>query len=273
MTTLTEKQSWPFLSVVAWPEGWTREQVTELLAGPGALDAATLRLRLGREPPMVLERVEPVAAREMIDALVAAGGDGFAFTLADLARPGATLEVRRLGVGEGAFAVELRDGITTSIPFASVQIVVRAHLSETVTTGHGPARPMRVFGIHRVRTWDSIKAEIEASPEKDVRTSDKLELHAADGSVYQVNGDRFGFEVLGERRGHSDKANMDSLTELIAHLCPDAVIDTYFRLFRPPPGAHRLKLPNTRLDRPEATFAFYSRWAAMMYRHVMGASA
>lgn len=259
------KARWPFVSVVALPEGLDREQAARLLAAPGGLDLPTLRLRLGRETPMALERVEPPAGAAMVRDLVAAGGDGFTFTLDDLASIGPNFLVKDLAVGEGALSVELRQGITTTIPFAAVQIIVRAHLHETVIHRGPTPRISLVFG--RKRTWDSIKAEIESSVTREVETSDKLDIHAADGSVYRVDGDRFGFRVLGALRGHSDKANMDSLLELLGHLCPDAVVDTYFRLWRPPPGSQFLRVPHER--RSAAPFDFYSRWAALTYRHLM----
>ena len=84
MTMTGFKESWPFVSIVAWPEGLDRERVAALLAAAEGIDLATLRMRLGQAPPMVLERVEPVAAAAMIQDLVAAGGDGFLFTLDDL---------------------------------------------------------------------------------------------------------------------------------------------------------------------------------------------
>lgn len=269
MPSLSEKESWPFLSIVAWPEGWDRERVVQLLAGARGLDLPTLRMRLGREPPMVLERVEPSAGREMIEALVAHGGDGFAFTIADLARLGPTLKIRAMTVAEGALDVELDEGLTTSLPFGCVQVLVRAHLSETLKVRREVPRITTRTYRYQTRTWDSIKAEVESATQKEIKTSDKLDLHTAEGGVYQVDGDRFGFAVLGDLRGHSDKANMDSLTELLEHLCPDAVVDVFFKLWRPPPGAHRLRLPHMRLRREDSTFAFYSRWAALTYRHLM----
>ena len=167
-------------------------------------------------------------------------------------------------------AVELREGITTSIPFGDVLVLVRAHLHETVL-GRGPPPRLSMTTLGRVRTWDSIKAQIESAVTKEVETSDKLDVHTTDGSVYRIDGDRFAFQVLGDLRGHTDKANMDSLVELLDHLCPDAVVDTFFKLWRPPPGHHRLRVPHG--QRRDQAFDFYSRWATLTYRHVLGPQA
>jgi hypothetical protein len=52
----------------------------------------------------------------------------------------------------------------------------------------------------------------------------------------------------------------------------DAVVDPYFPLWRPAPAFERLRLPLSRLNEEDPAFAFYSRWSALMYRHVMGAA-
>ena len=242
MPSVTELDTWPFLSIVSWPDGWDRARVASLLAGPGGLDAATLRLRLGQSPPMVLERCDPGAAAAMIRILVAAGGDGFTFTHDDLAGLGATMNVRNLSVTEGALEVELREGITTQLRFETVQVIVRAHLGRTVVRDRPVPRIGTLAG--RFRTRDAIKAEIESSVVKDVETSDKLDIHTSHGGIYQIDGDHFGFDALGVLRGHSDKANMDAMVELLGHLCQDAVTDTFFKLWRPPPGFETLRLPD-----------------------------
>lgn len=263
------KDAWPFVSIVAWPEGLDREGVAQLLAQARGLDVATLRLRLGQQPPMVLERVEPVAAGEMVSLVAQRGGDAFAFRLEDLAGLGPTLKLKEIRVVEGALDVDLWEGLSTTLPFGRVQFLIRAHLSRTTRVHRAPPGPLRTTPGLR-QTWDSVKAEIEASVEHRIQTSDKLELHTADRSVYQVDGDRFSFSVLGDLRGHADKANMDSLTELLGHLCPEAVVDDYFKLWRPPPGYQTLRVPGARAGRPDdAAFTFYSRWVALTYRHVL----
>ena len=268
MPTAAELATWPFLSIVAWPPDWERRQVAALLAEAGGLELATLKLRLGQQPPMVLERVDPSPAAQMIRDLVDRGGDGFLFTHDDLAALGPTLVIGDLSVTEGAIDIELRAGPHTSLRFDTIQVLVRAHLARTVTHRCEPRRPDVRMG-RQLRSWDSIKAQFESSVTREVRTSDKLDLHTTDGSVYQVDGDRFHYLALGAQRGHGDKANMDSMCELLSHLCPDAVVDTWYKLWRPPPGHEKLVVPNMTAGRVDAAFTFYSRWAALTYRHVL----
>ncbi len=267
MPTSAELTTWPFLSVVAWPEGWDRMSVAKLLAGFGALDLPTLNMRLGRTPPMVLDHVEPSVAPAMIAALVDRGGDGFLFTLDDLARLGPTMRIADLAVGEGTLDIKLHDGLETSVRSATVDVIVRARIVATVTRIN-PVR--RANSLSRAyRSFDSIKAEVESQTTKDVQTTELLDLHTGDGSVYRIDGRRFAYQALGAMRGHSDNANMDSMFELLTHVCPDAVADTYYELWRPPPGYRKLRVPGMKGARDDPAFTFYSRWAALTYRHVM----
>jgi hypothetical protein len=150
---------------------------------------------------------------------------------------------------------------------ALLDILVRAQLVSTVKQVN-PVRRVSSMG-RRYRSFDSIKAEIESQATREVRVLELLDLHTSDGSVYRIDGDRFEFRALGAMRGHGAKANMDSMCELLGHICPDAVVDTYYELFRPPPGYQKLRMRGATGQRDDPAFAFYSRWAALTYRHVM----
>ena len=55
----------------------------------------------------------------------------------------------------------------------------------------------------------------EVAPRR-VISSHKLDIHSTAGAIFQVDGDKFGYGILGEMRGYSDKTNMDSMCELLA---------------------------------------------------------
>ncbi len=270
MPTPAELNAWPYVCVVAWPEGWDRASVAELLAGFGAMDVATLNLRLGQKPPMVLDRVDPAAAAAMIAALIERGGDGFPFTIDDLARLGPTMRIADLAVGEGTLDIKLHDGVETSVRSATVDVIVRARIVRTVTTTHPIRRPLSMSS-RPYRSIESVKDEIRRQTTKDVQITELLDLHTNDGSAYRIDGRRFGYKALGAMRGHGDMANMNSMFELLTHVCPDAVADTYFELWRPPPGYQKLRVPGMKASLDDPAFTFYSRWAALTYRHVMTA--
>jgi hypothetical protein len=179
------------------------------------------------------------------------------------------MRIADLAVGEGTLDIKLHDGLETSVRSATVDVIVRARIVGTVTKIN-PVRLRRLNSLSRAyRSFDSIKAEVESQTTKDIETTELLDLHTVDGSVYEIDGRRFGYQALGAMRGQGDKANMDSMCELVTHVCPDAVADTYYELWRPPPGYRKLRVPGMRATRDDPAFTFYSRWSAMTYRHVI----
>lgn len=288
----------PFLTVVKWPDGWTREEVARLLFEASGLDELTLRLRLGIAPPTIVGILTPVDAQNAVKAIVKSGGDAFVASISELEALGPTLKIKDLRLENGIIVVDLWRGPTTTIQREDVQILVRAQLRSIESKrvlpasilntrvypggvgmgnmGSGASAPL-VLGAYGLAISFAAAYEVEATADyagvlRDTKTSDKLDIHTRDGKVYQIDGDKFGYSVLGELRGHSDKANMDSMCELLAHVAPDEIVDPYFPLWTPPPGHQRLRLPNMKINNDDPAFAFYSRWAALLYRHVLGQS-
>ena len=103
-----------------------------------------------------------------------------------------------------------------------------------------------------------------------VGVSAKLDIHTRDGTVYQVDGDKFAFGVLGDMRTQGDANNMDRTLELLEHVCGGAVSDGVFEQFKATPQVARFRIPGMRVNNDDPVFAFYSRWIAMVYRHVAG---
>ncbi len=283
----------PYLSVIAWPDGWTKEQVVDLLARKSGMDAPTLKFRVGQAPPMILGQVDPAAAKMAMDAIIEHGGDAFAPTLDQLTSLGPTLKIKDLRLEDGKLVVDLWRGPSAAIRREQVQILIRAHLDKSTLThlprassgigilGASTARPgpgqrsMVAYGLGgaaglAVAYGAGYIANASDYVEKITETSDKLDIHTTDGLVYQLDGDKFGYNILGELRGHSDKANMDAMCELLTHLAPEPIVDPYFSLWRTPAGYKRLRLPDMKINNDDPEFAFYSRWAALLYRHLMG---
>jgi hypothetical protein len=63
---------------------------------------------------------------------------------------------------------------------------------------------------------------------------------------------------------------MDKMLELLKHLAPTAVVDEYFRLWKEPPRFEKMRLPLMKINQEDHAFAFYSRWAGLMYEHLRG---
>lgn len=274
-----------FPTVITWPEGWDDAAIIELAAGSGVIDPATARLLIARTPPFILGSVDRDQSAALTRAIRSAGGDAFSPSLGDLAALGLTMKIRDLRLVDCNLEVDIWRGLTTTIRRDQVQFLVRGR----ITSNADDDRNQRIADQVRANVEDATRftrygwaarfaAERNISRLRNdpatggLTVSEKLDIHLPNGSVFQVDGDKFSFTILGQRRGHSDTVNMDLLTELIAHISPDEVVDQYFELFRPPPGHHRLfqLVPELRRNREDPAFAFYSRWSALLYRHVMG---
>ena len=269
-----------FLSIIAWPPDATRDDIVALISGSDttpasvqghALTPETVRLRAGMRPPMVMGLIDRGSADAACGRIRDGRGDAFACSLRDLASLGHTLKIRDLALIDGDLDVTLWHGPSARIPRNRIFCLIRAHLSETANVRlpaqcefrpHVSAAGMMGFGLP-VRLTDVVSTKTTKTT-----TSDKLDIHTTDGSVFQLDGDKFGYSVLGDLKGHSDNQNMDRMLELLQHLAPNAIADMYFSLWTAPPGHHKLRLAGAAINREDPAFAFYSRWCALMYRHI-----
>jgi hypothetical protein len=277
-----------YLSIITLPEGWGRDEAAQRLADHAGLDRYSTRMKLGQRPPMILGRFDPATASRATATLIAHGGDAFAPSMSDIAALGPTLKIRDLRITPSGLRFELWRGEAVTIDPNDVEIVIRGSLSES-TIERGALSPVDLLNASSTnpRTasiavgWGlggayGLAAGLynawqagEFSPERTATTSHKLDVHVADERVFQIDGDKFGYGILGDLRAHSDNTNIDRMCELLVHLNPRAVVDAYFRLFRPPAGHDRMRLPMMNINRDDPAFAFYSRWSALLYRHVM----
>jgi hypothetical protein len=291
MSSPTQSRDQVFLTVITYPEGMSNNEVAEIMADGGGLDAPSLRLVLKQTPPCIVGRYSRRAAAGALRALNKAGGDGFAPSLSDIEALGPTLKIKDLGLGVEGLEAELWRGPAATIAPDDIQIIVRAHLSEKVTkpqtgvTGSSiltsytrPGASAVAFGWGMggayglaVGLYASGGFSPESPVERTISLSHKLDIHTTDRCVFQIDGDKFGYLILGQQRGYSDNENIDKMCQLLTHLSPRAVVDPYFSYWHPPPGFQGLRLPQMGINRDDPAFAFYSRWSALMYRHVMGA--
>ncbi len=278
-----------YLSLVTAPEGVSRTDLARALHERAGLDAQTVALNLGRTPPCILGLYDPGPCEGAMSTILDLGGDAFACSLSDLQALGATQKIKDLELRHGALAGTLWRGGPFTIDPKQIQILIRVKLSQTHTkpppaglsrvgsgrTHAGPVIYPTGFAMGGAYgTAMMLYAHHEAASfswDRSIKTSDKLDIHLDDGRIYQIDGDKFGFQILGDQRGMSDHVNIDRMCELLAHLAPDEVVDPYFSLWTAPVGHQRLRIPGMKVNNDNPKFAFYSRWAALMYRHVMGA--
>jgi len=274
-----------YLTAITWPEGLDRTQIAELIAGTGVLDRHTAHMLAARELPIILGQFDRASARRTAAAIGKAGGDAFAPTMAQIARLGPSMKIKEMKLTGGNLDVDIWRGLSTTIRREHIQFLVRGHIRGQESEAQ---RNRRIADKVRADVADHTRAfrygwYVRQNAENVIdsmnegnwdSTHDRhvLDIHTTAGTVFQVDGDKFAYTILGEMKQYSDKANMDRLCELISHIAPNDVVDDYFRLFRPPPGHRRLfqLVPELRKTGDDPNFAFYSRWSALLYRHVMG---
>lgn len=269
-TNTLSTQHLALLSLVTQPPDADRAELTRELAQQTALDAYTLRMRLGAAPPCIIAQLPPEHADAAVRCIRALGGDAIAPTAADIAALGDTQKIKDIRVAEGRLELDMWAGPTAVVRTQNIQIIVRAAISSATTSidwdaARDHAHAAATLGpLARVSTPDLVQ--------RSVRASFKIDIHTADRTVFQVDADKFGFRVLQDMRGYSDNENSRKLAELLQHLAPHAVYDECFSLFKPPLRILGFRLPSGRKTGEHPAFAFYSRWIATVYRHAMGAA-
>lgn len=278
-----------FLTIIRWPDGLDRHARALLLARASGIDEVTLRVRIGQSPPAILGSIPRERAVAAARAVRAAGGDAFAPAMADIEALGESIKIRRLLPAGGSFRAELWNGNSVHLDGSAIEVIIRARLSETKvapqpstlvsTTTDSLMNPYLGTGwalgggYGLALGFAASYSDLAPAAEKRSRLSEKLDIHLNSRTVLQVDGDKFGFEVLGLNKGLTDSINIDRLCELLIESAPHAIVDPYFSLWKPPPDVRRLRLPRMMVNNDDHAYAFYSRWAALMYRHMLGHAA
>ena len=270
MTIPASDHNQEYLMLCAWPDGMSRGDVARMLAGVTKYDPGTLRITIGPQAPSAIGSLESGEAQHAAEHVEQMGGSARSVTLEDLAALGPTINVRDLAVSEERFELKLSDDRSVALEFADLQLLVRGRLriAEKVPVS-SRVRLDSLTIANPIRR----KALIENAPpqqRESFKTSEKLDLHVSDGRIYQLDGDRFLYGVLGDSKEYSDIANMNKMFDLISHFATQAIVDDFFKIWVAPPGVRRFRIPGMKAYREDTGFAFYSRWAALMYRHVMG---
>lgn len=266
-----------YLTLVTPPEGVESDELARRLVEAELSDLPTVRSRLMRVPPCIIGECLPAVADACAGVVRELGGDAVTVPMKAVERLGGTIRIRDMRIEPGVIEMELWRGQTARIPTERIDVLVRASDTREESTGGREMSRTRA-SMHVARTgpaYSMIRAELDsqASAEKRIVSKDWLDIHTKDGSVFQVDGDKFGFGVLGDMKKQGDRVNMDQLLDLLSHLCPNAVVDTYFPMFKPTSSVKRLKLPGMVINEEDPVFAFYSRWAALVYRYVMQSGA
>lgn len=98
-----------------------------------------------------------------------------------------------------------------------------------------------------------------------------IDLHFTGTSprkIVRIDGNKQGWQFLGEARGYSDITNAGKAMVMFQSLAPDATTDECFNQFNCPASSRRMKISGV----PEEIrqFDFYSRWIGHIHRVLRG---
>ncbi len=278
MTEPADRPNITYLSLITPPPGVEGDALAELVARMTGLDVHTLKLRLRTPPPLILGETTREQAGAGVRAIIGAGGDAFAPQFSHIEAFGSSLKIKDLEPeGSDSIRIALWRGPECTIRPSGIQLLVRGAVQiprareVRVERGFGlqGAAVLGVGGAVAVAAAGAAEGAGASVGPRQFDSSHRLDIHMTDRNIFQIDGDKFAYRALGKQRGHSDLVNMDRMLDFLHHLAPNAIVDTYFKNWSPPPSVRFLRLPDVKLNNENPTFAFYSRWAALMYRHVM----
>lgn len=269
------------LTIIEAPPGWGDAEFVQVLALAGLVDEKTARAKRLREPPCLVGLCETRRARFVVDHVVRAGGDAMCCGMDAIAGLGATVKVKHFDVEPGVLVGTLWKGGAFRVALGDVQVLVRGnvrvarkrsaiHDADIGTFGAGYGGYQSEFSMVTHAQADAELERARSRSRGSTEISAKLDLHASDGTVYQIDGDKFAYLALGDMKTQGDVNNMDRLLDLLEHVCGNAVSDRVFDAFRGPPQLRRFRIPEMKRNNDDPLFAFYSRWIATVYRHVAG---
>jgi hypothetical protein len=258
-----------YVSVFAWPEGWARERRVETLcqAGLGPVDAA---LRAGAPAPVVIARLEERAAGNVVRELRDAGLPVFAPTERQLRGMERPILAKRLvpvrAEEKRKYLVEPWRGEQTALRMEDVFLIVRAEVVSTRSAAGDPTTKVRFDAGSGTMHLERVEG-----PPKRTGPTEMIELHTGDGQRVRIDGNKFNFDILGDRREMNDVVNMGLLGERLTNEASRATVERSFEPFVAPEGAVRTLPPGSPLSRTRAAeFEFYSAWLHMLYRSAVG---
>jgi len=285
MARAVPKQSWFALGLIARPTAFNLQQSAAVLVETVGYAFADAMLRIVREPPSVIGAADHADPLERGAALFRqAGGDAFVCSAFDLDACGPAIQVRALEVLPNVVRItEHRTDRVVDVPTRDVRLLVRGRVRDR--TGPGTLGPtgsstLGFLAATRVRHHSSGLAGVGPNPlvpeetneaESETNLIEFLDIHVAGGGgpmLFRLDGRRFGYAALGSMRQYTDRINMDLMMELLSHLSPDEIVDTYFDLWKPPVDSERFRYREMPSSRSIRAFDFYSRWMACMYRYL-----
>ena len=256
-----------YLSILRWPDESTDASNAAALAVALGIGPRPAARAVAPPPPAIVARIPAEVAPRALNALRGGGVVAIAPTLDDLAAAPPARKVKALTPAEGApepmYLAEFWTGDAAGFRARDIAIMIRARLDDAprrLAPAPTPSRP-----------------DAATPPSEPIRTArpitEVLDLVLTGGDRLRIDGDKFGFAVLGPDRALSNVECMDRLAVRLAGEAPDALIDTAFGAFKVPGGvvnefdaASRRSRERLRGDTP--AFDFYSAWIVLALREL-----
>lgn len=266
-----------YLVIVGWPAGATEDSATETLVRAG-MDAYTARLRARRTLPQVADRISLSERDDKLALLHGLGVLAVAPTEAELNDVCEPLMAKSLvSAGEGEYLIEPWMGQGRRLRMAEVSLMVRASVRsrwKQTSSGHD-ARYVAAGAALGGLQGAAIGAMIGAHSGVDgsgASVVEILDLYGPSEGPIRVSGAKHNFSVLGERRGLTDRANMETLLADLTSQAPSAVVDDCFGCFSCPTELLTVRVTtdgksSTRKEDHMSAFDFYTRLRWIMHQH------
>lgn len=201
-----------YLTLVTPPEGVDAEELSRRLVEADLSDLPTVRTRLTRVPPCIIGECLPAVADACAGVVRELGGDAVTVPMKAVERLGGTVRIRDMRIDPGVIEMELWRGQTARIPTERIDVLVRASdAREKSVGGHELSRMKAAMTVARTGPgYRMVRQQVEAHgpAEKRLVSKDWLDIHTKDGSVFQVDGDKFGFGVLGDLKKQGDRVDL-----------------------------------------------------------------
>jgi hypothetical protein len=272
-----------YLAVLQWPDAMDEAAQAAAIARAAGLDAYQAGLVARRGTPQIVARLDAEMAEVGAAQLHEAGATALALRQSVLGRAPEPARLKRLvpavGAPEPMYTCEIWRGEDTGLRAADLYLIVHARLrsTEARTKADAQVSSAIVYGGLEGAAIATAMNGLDSGVSRSSRISvtEMLDLWLKDGSRLRIDGSKFNFDVLGERRSRTQADNMAHLLGRLRAECPRALVDEGFAEFRCPPEFVRSHFIDAgesavRKTSEAPAFEFYSAWSYFAWRALTG---
>lgn len=250
-----------YFSIEAWPESFDEARRTDAMRTLLTVELFRAKELARRSVPAMMARTTISLGDQAARQFREWGGSAASISGTDIAALQTPLYARTASEVGPEFEFALWRGDPLRIDPAKITALVRAH--PRVRKGHVEAD----FGVHALhQLHGTLGAEAWSqghTGRSQVQIGEVLDIHTLGGIHLRLAGERFGFEVLGDRRADTDRENLDLLAAVLIAKAPGRSIDLGFENARFL-GEFARDFGITGDWKSAGGFAVYSAWRACM---------